>query len=72
MIYLIILTPIKSYDEGKYNVVRCQTCKHRLCDKPIKSKVSIFMLEGDQTEILNHLLLFCRKCKTKYLVSIEK
>lgn len=66
---MIMLMKIDSGDNTGYDYVSCPACKSRLCDKPKNEKVSIIQVMSKSSSKLNHIVVKCRVCGNKYLVS---
>lgn len=69
---MIMIMKIESEASTEYDYVICPTCKSRLCDKPKNEKVSLLqvMINNDTSKI-NHIVVKCRKCNSKYLMAIN-
>ena len=61
---------IDDVDEGAYDYVKCPVCKSRLCSKPKGAWVHLLQLSGGCANKMDHLLITCHKCKSKYLFTL--
>ena len=67
---MIQITKIDTVDEVAYSYVKCPVCRARLCKKPKKEKVHLLLMSGKVGGKMDHLLIDCRKCKSRYLVTV--
>lgn len=67
---MIQITKIDNIDEVDYDYVKCPVCKSRLCNKSKGAKVHLLQFSGGCGNKMNHLLICCRKCKSKYLFTL--
>ena len=63
---MIHISVISDADADNYDYVKCPVCKTRLCDKPKGSAVSILQIHGKAME---HVVVKCRKCGSRFLIS---
>lgn len=68
---MIQITKIDNINEVAYDYVKCPVCKTRLCNKPKGARVHLLQFSGGCGE-MEHLLIPCRKCKSRYLFTLSK
>ena len=63
---MITLSKVKTIDETAYNCIRCTQCKNILGLKPKGSKVHRKRLFLRARENIEHIILICWRCKSRY------
>lgn len=67
---MIKISKVEDDDCTKYDFVTCPRCgKGRLCDKPKDTRVSILQIDEKG---LNHVVVKCPKCGSRYLISVQE
>lgn len=54
-----------------YRYLRCGCCDWRICDAPVKAELEIYPYYEEQNVKDTHLVLKCKRCKSKNIVIIK-
>jgi DNA-directed RNA polymerase subunit RPC12/RpoP len=66
---MIKISKIEDDDNVKFDFVKCPSCgKGRLCDKSKGARVHIIQIHGNG---LDHVIIKCPKCGSRYLISAD-
>ena len=69
---MIVITKVDDVEEVEYDYVKCPVCKSRLCNKVKGTEMHLLQFSGSHIDKkIDQLLIHCRKCKSKYLFSVE-
>ena len=64
---MIQISMVPEHMDDQYDFVKCPNCRNRLCDKPKGSAVRILQIHGKAME---HVVVKCHRCGSRFLVSI--
>ena len=67
---MIQITKVDNVNDLTYSYVKCPVCHARLCKKPKNEKVHLLLMSGNVGGKMDHVLIDCRKCKSRYLITL--
>lgn len=69
---MIVVMRVENAENENYDFIECPQCKRKLCEKPAVVKVTTIKSEEGKNGLSLHFLLQCNRCKSKYLIAIDK